>query len=380
MKVLQVVPYFSPYLGGQEKYVYNLSKNLVKMGHKVHVITSNFPKTKNFEKIDGVTVERHNVLVRFLRNPITPNFFKIKKMIKDFDVIHVHNEHSFSTVVTAYLKSKHNFPLILTNHGQLKFGSFFADLFENIYNQSVGKNIFRVTDTIVALSPSDAKYISSFGVESEKISILPNAIDISDFVPYIKTNNNDFLKKYNIERKQIILFVGQIIPRKGIEYLINAVRLVIKASPENDIIFLVVGEGEFLEKAKEIVRNLNIHDFVVFTGEIPFSELVQAYKSANVFILPSLSEGLPTTILEAMYFGLPVIATDIPGIRDHFKDVALLIPPKNENKLAEAIVKVLDDKKSAERLSLTGTKLVKSRYTWDIVAKKYEEIYRGIAR
>ena len=376
MRILQVAPYFTPYPGGQERYVYNLSKYLVKMGHEVHVITSNYPKTKSFEEIDGITIERHKVFARILRNPITPGFLKIRGMIRNFDITHMHNEHSFSAMITAYQKKRYDFPLILTNHGQLRFGNFFSDAFEKIYNQSVGKNIFRSANRIVALSSSDAEYISSLGIESKKISILPNAIDLSEFAPYNNLDNIDFLKRYNVEGKRIVLFVGQIIQRKGIEYLLKSVKYVMKLSRENNIVFLVIGKGGFLEKAKNIVKNLNISDLIVFTGEIPFSELVEAYKSADVFVLPSLSEGLPTTILEAMYFGLPVIATDIPGVRDHFRKRALLVPPKNECKLAEAIIKLLKDEELAKRLSANGKELVKSKYTWDIVSKKYEDLYK----
>jgi len=376
MRILQVAPYFTPYPGGQERYVYNLSKYLVKMGHEVHVITSNYPKTKSFEETDGITIERHKVFARILRNPITPGFLKIRGMIRNFDITHMHNEHSFSAMITAYQKKRYDFPLILTNHGQLRFGNFFSDAFEKIYNQSVGKNIFRSANRIVALSSSDAEYISSLGIESKKISILPNAIDLSEFAPYNNLDNIDFLKRYNVEGKRIVLFVGQIIQRKGIEYLLKSVKYVMKLSRENNIVFLVIGKGGFLEKAKNIVKNLNISDLIVFTGEIPFSELVEAYKSADVFVLPSLSEGLPTTILEAMYFGLPVIATDIPGVRDHFRKRALLVPQKNECKLAEAIIKLLKDEELAKRLSANGKELVKSKYTWDIVSKKYEDLYK----
>jgi len=380
MRILQVAPYFIPYPGGQERYVYNLSKYLVKMGHEVHVITSNYPKTKSFEEIDGITIERHKVFARILRNPITPGFLKIRGMIRNFDIVHMHNEHSFSAMITAYQKKRYDFPLILTNHGQLRFGNFFSDAFEKIYSQSVGKNIFRAASRIVALSSSDAEYISSLGIESKKISILPNAIDSSEFVPYSNLDNIDFLKRYNVEGKRIVLFVGQIIQRKGIEYLLKSAKYVMELSHENNIVFFVIGKGGFLEKAKNIVKNLNISELIVFTGKIPFGELVEAYKSADVFVLPSLSEGLPTTILEAMYFGLPVIATDIPGVRDHFRNRALLVPPKNEYKLAEAIIKLLKDEELAKRLSTNGKELVKSKYTWDIVSKKYEDLYKETVR
>mgnify|MGYP000144326075 CR=1 FL=1 len=141
MKILQFVPYFLPYPGGQERYVYNLSKYLVKMGHEVHVITSNFPKSKKFEEIDGITVERYTLIARPLRNPIVPKFLLVPKRFKDFDIIHIHNEHAFSSMVAAYAKRNGDFPLVLTNHGQLKFGNYLADTIERAYMKTFGKKI-----------------------------------------------------------------------------------------------------------------------------------------------------------------------------------------------------------------------------------------------
>ncbi|MCD4664757.1 MAG: glycosyltransferase family 4 protein, partial [Bacteroidales bacterium] len=246
------------------------------------IITYNYPRGKSFDKIGVITLERNNDLVRLLRNPITPGLFKIKDYTQDFDIVHVHNEHSFSAMVAAFLKSKNNFPLILTNHGQLRFDSFFADLVEKIYAKSIGKIIFRRADRIVALSLSDANYISSFGKKCEKISILPNAIDSTEFASYADKQNTDFLKKYKLDGKKIVLFVGQIIQRKGVKYLMRSISYVINEFPNNNVLFLIVGKGDFSEKAKEIVRSLNIGDSVLFTGEISFDELVQAYMSADV--------------------------------------------------------------------------------------------------
>lgn len=378
MKILQVAPYFIPYSGGQEKYIHNLSKYLSKMGHTVHVITSNYPKGKTFEEIDGITVERHNVLVRILRNPIAPGFLKIKQLKNNFDVVHIHNEHSFSSLLTAYFKLKNNLPLILTNHGQLQFDSFLFDSFEKIYNKSIGRCIFKICDKIVALSHSDAKYISSFGTNKEKIIILPNAIDIEEFQPYISKSCSDFLQKYKIDGKKIILFVGQIIPRKGIEYLIKSIKYIMKMHSEKNIVCLIIGKGEAMKKMKKIVKKLDLEEFIIFTGEITLNELVSAYESADVYVLPSLSEGLPTTILEALYFGLPVVATDIPGIRDHFKDFALLVPPRDETELAKALIKLLNDQDLANTLSKNGKELVATNYTWNVVAGQHIEVYKNL--
>jgi glycosyltransferase involved in cell wall biosynthesis len=281
-------------------------------------------------------------------------------------------------MVAAYLRKRTDVPLILTCHGQLISGSKTADYFERVYSRIIGRRIFKAADRIISLSSSDLNYISSFGVDSKKISILPNAIDPEELFKMdsvsFEANNpkNSFLQGLN--GKRIIMFVGPVIQRKGVKYLIKSIPKVLENTGD-DSVFVLVGGGEFLNQARQLTTEMQINDHVIFTGRLTEEELVETYRCADLFVLPSLSEGLPTSILEAMYFGVPVVATDIPGVKDHFNGVALLIPPKNEDRLAEAMVKLLDDGELRGRLSKAGEVLVKGRYTWDVVARGYEKIY-----
>ncbi len=151
--------------------------------------------------------------------------------------------------------------------------------------------------------------------------------------------------------------------------------IIINELKRNDVLCILVGEGEDHNYFKVLVDELDLGDYVLFTDSISNEDLIWMYKNTDIFTLPSLSEVCPTVVLEAMYFGLPVVATAIPGVKDHFKEVTLLVPPKNEDRLAEAIIKLLDDEELTRRLSKAGAKLIKGKYTWDVVAKEYEEIY-----
>jgi len=385
LRILQIVPYFPPYNGWQEKSVYNLSKYLVKMGHEVHVITSNYPKAKEFEVIDGITVERHKCLMRPLRNPITPGILRLGKKIKEYDVIHTHNEHSFAAMVAAYFRKRTNVPLVLTCHGQLIFGSKIADCFERVYSRIIGRRIFNIIDIIAVNSTMDRDYLLSINPDiSEKIKVLHNAID-TDFFENVSSNasyrdSGDKIKSLISRDFKIILFVGRLIKRKGIEWLIKAMDSIINALGRTDVLCIIVGEGEDHSYFEVLVNKFDLSDYVYFTRGVSNEDLIYMYRNADIFVLPSLSEVCPTVALEAMYFGLPVVATDIPGVRDHFKDVALLVSPRNEDELAAAIVKLLEDEELAKRLSTVGEELVKRKYTWDIVAKRYEKIYEQITK
>ena len=107
-------------------------------------------------------------------------------------------------------------------------------------------------------------------------------------------------------------------------------------SPQ-EIALLIIGTGPELKSMQALVKKFNLEKYIFIKGKVTNLELMQYYKAASLFVLPSISEGMPTVILEAFYFNLPVIASDIPNIRNSVKDMAILVPPKNENKLAAAI-------------------------------------------
>lgn len=381
MKILQITPYFLPHIGGIERYVYNLSKNLVKMGHEVEIITSNVPQNKETEQLDGITIRRCHCLCEPLRTPIVPDLLKLGDTLDQFDIINIHNAYSFGAVCAAYFSRTCATPIVLTHHGQHRFGEPVKDLCVQLYRNSAERLILRSVDHVVVLSQSDALYASSLGADPNKISIIPNAINVDDFSPYISLDPTEFLEKHNLEGKKIILYVGAVIARKGIEYLIKSVPSVTAGIHlEEEVVLVIVGAGDYLSSAKTLVKELKLEKSVIFLGRVSFTELLQAYRSADLFVLPSLSEGLPTSILEAMYFGLPVVSTDIPGVRDHFKGIALLVPPRNEHALSDALCTLLSDNGVSQDLSHRSKTLINTGYTWDLVAKQYERMYADLMR
>lgn len=372
LKILQVCPYFYPYLAGQEIFVLELSKQLKKSGHSVTVYTSNHSHLPAYEKIQGLDVFRFKMIFNPLNNPICPGFLNIYKNIRDFDIIHVHNEHSFVTLLTYLINLFFKKPIVLSCHGQLRFNNYWKDLFEITFSRTVGKFIFKNISKVAALSDSDKNYLISIGVDSRKIVIIPNAInhDSLDNISY-----NKKIQKTNDEK--ILLYVGVLIKRKGVEYLIKSIPDIIK---DNRLCCIIVGKGDYREKLETLVDKLNLTNNIIFKGSVKTEELYYYYNTADIFVLPSVSEGLPTTILEAMYFGLPVVTTDIPGIRDHFSDSAILVTPKNEKELAKAIIRVLNDLPLRERLSRRGKELVREKYTWDKVSNTYINIYHELLK
>ncbi len=379
MKILQIAPYFIPYIGGQEIYIKNLCKYLIKKGHDIDLIVSNFPKSKKRERYEGINIFRYSCIIRPLRNPISPSFFIPDQEIKGYDVIHTHNEHSYAAITSIFHSVSKRKPLVITCHGQLFFGNPIIDFIEKIYSKIIGKIIFTKANAIIVLSSSDKKYVESLGIKPEKIHIIPNGIDPIELNTDQLSNQEieSFRVKNNLSNKFIILFVGQIIHRKGILYLLYSIPLIIKKT-KKDVLFLFIGNGDYYYESLNLVKELEIEKNTLFTGSVSKKDLIAFYQSSNLFILPSLSEGLPTTILEAMYFNLPVISSDIPGVRDHFADHAILVQPRDSQKIADAVIHILDNEELARELSSKGKEFILSHYTWDKIICEYEKIFLNL--
>lgn len=375
MKILQVSPYFHPYVGGQERYVRSLCRALVDRGHDVEIFTSNFPKGKKHELIDGIEVRRFDIIGRPLNNPISLTlFFHLLKHCKRFDIVHVHNEHAASSLYCAILKSYKNFPLVVTCHGRLKFDNLAKDLIVYAYDKTLGAGLLKKADKVITLSYSDKKHILSLGVPIEKISVIPNGVDLSEY----DFQHSDPPKEITFEGKRVVLFVGPILKRKGPQLLIRAIPLIVKEHP--DTVFVFVGRGSFKERTEKLSRELGVKKFVYFTGYIPKDQLHYLYKRSDIFVLPSSSEGFPYTVLDAMVFSKAIVSTAIPCIEEYLSESALLIPPGNSEALADAVIRLLDDRKLARDLGTKAHRLIETRFNWNVVVSEVLDVYAEILK
>jgi glycosyltransferase involved in cell wall biosynthesis len=299
-------------------------------------------------------------------------------VFEEYDVVNLHSIYSFSSLSSIISRKNRTVPVVLTHHGKLKYGEPWKDACVTLYERSIAKKILQCVDHGISLSGPDTNFLLNLGLKRDKISEIPNAINTEEFSPYVNVNPSSFVDRYNLTDKFVILYVGELTFRKGIHFLIRALPEIIRTKPNQKVILIIVGTGPESDILRNLVKNLNLEDYVIFTGRLPFQELILAYKAASVFVLPSLSEGMPTVILEAMFFGVPVIATDIPCMRDRFEKHAILVPPENSKKLAEQIIQLMHHQEDCQELSRAGKELVLNHYTWDKIIGQYENIYKKL--
>jgi glycosyltransferase involved in cell wall biosynthesis len=374
MKILQVTPYFPPHVGGLEKCVYKISEQLVRKGHKVVVYTANFPKSKPLEIVEGMVVHRLPVFFRVFNAPVV---LFLSYMLKErADVVHVHIPPVFGALSSIFFAKINKKPVVLTYHndtiGHGLIERFVAKLYNTLENNLILKNVAIIT------VPSQAykEKLVGRGMEEDRIEVVNNGVD---FRVRSKTSEIAHLqKKHKLSGKKIILFIGALETRKGVEYLIKAVPEIAKEISEVKI--LVVGDGKMKSKLQCLAHDLRVEDSILFTGYLPDEELGVLYDVADVFVLPSLYETFSLVILEAMTHGIPVVTTDIAGTRALVKSGhnGLAIEPRSPKRLASAIVRVLLDDRFAKEIGEKG-KQTSIKYSWDRAASEMIQVYQRVS-
>jgi glycosyltransferase involved in cell wall biosynthesis len=229
--------------------------------------------------------------------------------------------------------------------------------------------VLRRFDRVAAVSDSVADILRRSAIEPEKIATISNGVDLRRF-RYALPN---LRRELACGRDPLVGFVGRLVPGKGGEILLAAARRVIAEHPEARFVF--VGDGPLRGAWQALARSLAIEDRVVFTGSR--TDMPEIYASLDLVVLPSLKEGMPMCLLEALAAAKPVIATAVgaipriilPGV------TGLLVEPGDEGGLAAAILRLLRDPELSAHCSLNGRRRATERFSCDAMARDYIGLY-----
>jgi glycosyltransferase involved in cell wall biosynthesis len=240
------------------------------------------------------------------------------------------------------------------------------------------KILSKVTDKMIAVSESIKKDIIQYdGIDSSKILVIPNGIDTEKFKP--EGNFADISEELSFKRSDIVVgFVGRIVPAKGLEYLIDAFSYIKKGFTNSWL--LIVGEGGIMGELRERTKKNNVQDSVIFAGKR--RDIADVLSRTDIFVMPSIAEGLPNALLEAMAMGKPIVATMIGGIPEVIKNGfnGLLVPPRDPAALATAIKELIGNGQLSVRMGQAARDLVVNKYSIRETAQKWESLYLSILK
>ncbi len=391
MKSLILTNSFPAYKGDiQSPFVYRLAENLAKQKIDITVVCPYYKKSKaKKESFDGIKTRRFQYMFRpiqtltegggvssFMRSPwgfiqgclfLTSMFFKGLKESKNADIIHC--QWAFSAMPGYIISRIRGIPYIITLRGED------ITLAKKWIFKVVQKFLLRRASYI----NSNNKPLVDMVKRNYKIStptvIIENGVDINKFKPRSK---KEARKKLSLpENKKIILFTGWLIERKGIRYLLEGYSRVVKKHPES--ILLIIGEGPLKEKLQQTTKYLKLENQVVFLGRKHPDEMPHYISACDIFILPSLAEGMPNVVMEAMASGKAVIATNVQGTLDLLDNYGVLINPKSSNEIASSLDKLLKNPRLIEKLGKESRKsIIQRKLTWQESAKKYKKVYQEV--
>lgn len=371
--------FYLPTFGGVEQVMYELAKRQVSEGHEVHVFCCDSDKNQRIEKkeeiIDGVYVHRIPYLFRMsLSTFIWPSL--LWRFKGEFDIVHSHVSGHAYILIAGILSRIKKFKHIHTTHCPWTGASFRPKIlkpFLFLNNLFMNRISFSFIDKVIAITPWELEVLKKF-TDEKKIKIIPNG---TDSIFYKEIKNNSFKEKYKIKEKNLVLFFGRLNPTKGPEKL--ALAAINISKKRKDVFFAWIGPDEGM--AAEIKRLIKPYKNMKYFGPLRGKEkIAEMYQSADVYVLPSYREGLPLTLFEAMASGLPIVASPVNGIPFEMKEKenGFFADYGDIENLEKNILKILDDKKLAKKISLNNIKKSK-KYDWDLIYKKYMDEYSNLS-
>jgi len=366
LKILRVASDVYPeVMGGLSLHVHEMSRLQAEWGHDVTVLTSDHGERDlpSKEERDGYELLRHRELVSPLDNTIAPGIVRtIRDMAADYDVIHAHSHLFFSTNVTAGLCRSLETPLVITNHGLMSQTA--PKWLQKAFIPTVAKFTLNSADKVLCYTEADKRRLRERGITSS-VSVIHNGIDCEQFTP---TQSN--------ESKQQILFVGRLKPGKGVRTLLIAFEKVADKFPEYDL--KIVGNGPLREDLGALAHKKGISSRVEFVGQIENGDIVESYAESELFVLPSLNEGLPRTVLEAMACEVPVITSDLDQLESLVDGAGRTVPQQNSVKFATEMENLLSNPTLRNEMGSTGRKRVQNKYSWRETVQETTETYRDL--
>jgi len=357
MKAYIFTSYYYPHVGGVERYVMGLTKYLGKHGIKSVVITCNTNAVGRSEKYHGVGIMRldcwHILNGTYPVPKLNKNNIRLIFGIETScdDVIITNTRFSVVNLFAFIVRKKNGIKLIHIEHGNSHVTppGLMARILFHMADHALGRLVATRSSLCIAISRRGKEFIRHIG--ARKVVYIPNSLDMEEWLP-----------SRGSKRKHQVIYVGRISSDKGLEYLIGG----FKAFNNGKYKLLIVGEGAYRKTIEQACLE-NIY----FLGNKNVNQIRILLSQSEVFVNPSLREGLPTSVLEAVSQYTPVIATDVGGTCDIIsRKSGYLIEKKSSEAIAQSLYQIVNDRKSAHRRARQAYKNLVDNFSWERNIKK----------
>lgn len=383
MKILMVTPYLGKTYGGTSKVVTELASSLGQLGQFIHVVTTTANDANTLDVETGRWIAQNDYQVRYFptwhRNDliISPALLSwLSRHIKEYDLVHTHTVFAPLVTFTHTICRFHKVPYIVTPHGMFEpWALSYKAWKKKLYYQAFEKAALSAASAVHVLTQSEAEQIQTLG-NNQTITV-PNGIHLENFL--VSHSPKCFYQNFpTTHGKTLVLFLGRIDPKKGLDLLAPAFAQARTQFPNAHLIVAGPDSINFTPTAQSYFLAAGCLDAVTFTGMLTGELKQSALAAANIYVAPSYSEGFSISILEGMASGLPSIITKGCNFPEAATAGAAHVVDISAQAIGDALVQCLQDENAAKRLGDRAKDFVLENYTWEQSAKKLLQAYATV--
>jgi len=370
-------------VGGIARHVNGLAKALVKDGNEVGVVTLDFPGAPDYEEIEGFKVYRSKTEVghpNFLTWAFLFNHFLEKTLAganrdSKFDLIHIHDW----LVGPAGIGGKHflDKPLVCTMHSTEHGRSSLHGPDSYMIDGMEWWTCYEASRVIVTSNSMKGEVCGHFHVPGEKVDVIPNGVGVEKYD--VEVDRWAVRRRFGVgDHEKLVLYVGRLVPQKGVEYLIRAVPRI--SGRFHEAKFVIVGEGWMRSHLEWLADQIGQRWRINFTGFISDEDLVALTKSADVLVVPSVYEPFGIVALEGMAAKVPVVASQVGGLAEVVEHdrTGVYVHSRSTDSIAWGVERVLSDPGYRDWLVKNGYETVRNRFSWKAIAQQTAEVYKRV--
>jgi len=382
MRILHIFSFLSPNANGTITLTRQLSLALAQRGHEVGVFTSDFELSKEYiDSLKPVKIYAYPSWLNLKRLYLYPSpgmISEAKRIIRDFDIVHLHCFRSLQNMVVCHYAKKYGIPYVVDAHGSVPIATEGKKglkwLLRKLFDVFYGYNMLKGSSKVIAETEVGIREYEELGVKKEKIVLIPPPFSVDEFsqLPAV----GQFRSKYDIGEKHIIMFMGRINQIKGLDFLVESFYQLTQL--RNDVILAIIGPDDGYKSAlDDLIDRLNLSEKVLFTGFLGGEQKLSALVDADVFAQTSRYEQGAWAPFEAVLCGTPIIVTGHTGAGEDVKrlDAGSLVEFGNRKELAELILRILEDPAEAESKANKAAKYIRENMSITKRIEDYEKLY-----
>lgn len=387
MKIAMFYELFWPAKGGIEAWIASVSRELVKRGHQVDVITGCVPGAPQSEVLDGINIRRIGGKILTTNHFYTPGYGNLKRQIywmlfiaipfwrrhrTEYDIIHAQIHPSFLGALFGAGPGR----LVWTWHGTYhnlyyQMFPFFQASFYELADHLIVRFPF---SACIAVDSNTLKLaVNHLKAKRNRIHVIVNGVDVEAFQPFKAQKPEEWPKGFHI------VSTRRLVPKAGLQYLLPSLTSIVRERP--DVHAMIYGDGPMKEELLRITQTLRLDKNVHFLGETAYESMPRIYNASDLVVAPSLIEGTPLSCLEAMACGKLLVTCPVGGIPDIApEELVLYAEPASEKSLEKALRRAILEMSEEDRCRIGGKAMehVRKHFTWGNTVDRILEIYEAV--